>query len=255
VYREEVTYEEIDTEGNIVYQDSTYDFISFRYDQNLETVGSGINFKLGAIYKPADWIRLGAAIHSPTYFYEMHDDYSTSLRAVLEGFDETFDSPQGVFDYKVTTPFRAMGSVAFIIMQYGLLSMDYEFVDYSMAKLNSTTYKFSVENDVIRNKYTQAANLRFGTEWKYGPLALRGGYAIYGSPFAKDVATADTDLATDIISFGLGFRQDGYFADLGYSRATRGEFFRPYTLQNQIVQGATYEPAAANIQLTLGVKF
>ncbi len=255
VYNEEVTYEEIDVDNTIIYEDSTYDFKSFKLNQDLNTVGSGINFKFGAIYKPAEWVRLGAAIHSPTYFYEMHDDYSTSIRSVLQGYDETFQSPQGAFDYQVTTPFRAMGSIAFIIMEYGLVSMDYEIVDYSMAKLNSTNYKFRNENEVIKNKYTQAANLRFGTEWKYGPLSVRGGYALYGSPFAKDVATSETDLSTDMISFGLGYRQEGYFVDLGYAQAKRGEFYRPYKLQDQIVDGATYKSAATNIQLTLGARF
>jgi hypothetical protein len=58
-YEEESTWEEKDN------QDTIPNFTSFQYNQDLKTTGSGINLKFGAIFRPADAIRIGVAIHSP----------------------------------------------------------------------------------------------------------------------------------------------------------------------------------------------
>ncbi|MBK9525213.1 MAG: hypothetical protein IPO39_10770 [Bacteroidetes bacterium] len=59
-YVENTTFEEIDRENIIDTLNQ------FQFDQNLTTHGFGFNFKFGLIYKAADWVRLGATVHTPT---------------------------------------------------------------------------------------------------------------------------------------------------------------------------------------------
>ena len=55
-------------------------------------------------------------------------------------------------------PFRAMGGLAFVFSQYGLVSADYEFNDISTARISATGFSFADVNNEIRRKYT-ATNL------------------------------------------------------------------------------------------------
>ncbi len=43
----------------------------------------GINFKMGMIFKPVEYVRLGLAVHTPT-FYTLEDRYSTQLQLMLK---------------------------------------------------------------------------------------------------------------------------------------------------------------------------
>ncbi|RMG78584.1 MAG: hypothetical protein D6707_09630, partial [Bacteroidetes bacterium] len=56
-------YQEVKNE-----QDTVYYFNSFTYATSLTTAGNGFNFKVGAIARVSDWMRVGAAWHSPTIF-------------------------------------------------------------------------------------------------------------------------------------------------------------------------------------------
>ena len=61
-YEMERSYTESDT------QDSIADFSSFTKTDYLKATGNGFNFKFGLLYRPVKWLRLGAAIHTPTFF-------------------------------------------------------------------------------------------------------------------------------------------------------------------------------------------
>ena len=60
-YHEESSYSETDISDTIGY------FKSFTLNEKLHTSGSGFNFKLGMIFRPVDWMRIGTAVHTPTY--------------------------------------------------------------------------------------------------------------------------------------------------------------------------------------------
>jgi len=108
-YEEESTWEEIDDQDTIPY------FDNYVYTTDLRTTGSGFNMKFGMIYKPNDFFRFGAAIHSPTW-YSLTDEYSSSITTDLEdGAIREWDGPEFIpFEYNVNTPFRAIGSLAII---------------------------------------------------------------------------------------------------------------------------------------------
>jgi hypothetical protein len=248
-YVETSTYEEIDA------QDMNGNFKSFRLNNDLKTTGTGINFKLGMIYRANDFVRIGLAVHTPT-FYSMRDEYSGSMNSEFDdGSSYTYNSPSGSFDYELTTPMKAIAGIGFVIGKMGLISADYEFIDYSEAKLNSGDYKFFDENTAIRTKYTAAGNLRIGTEWRYDTYSFRAGYAMYASPFATGQGVSGADQERSVFSLGIGIRDVDYFLDLAYAFSTGKSFYLPYNLSTEQVPGATTEMQTNNITLTFGVKF
>lgn len=253
-YSSETVYRETDTKNRHEH------FISMSRRENLDTKGSGFNLKLGAIVRATDWLRLGAAFHTPTYFSKITDEwrYRMNSELVFDGKVEkrSAESPRGKFDYELTTPMKAIGSATVLFGNMGLISAEYEFADYSGIKLNSSDYKFVDENQAIRDSYTAAHNLRFGTEWRLSNVYFRGGYAIFGSPYRAQV----NDGKGSQISMGLGFRQQDYYIDLAWVGST----FKEVRYMYPVPEGENldfYTPVANQtfdrqlFMLTLGWRF
>jgi hypothetical protein len=234
-YEVERRYTENDT------QDSIANFNSFTMTDNLSASGNGFNVKFGLIYRPAKWLRLGAAIHTPTFF-EMDENYSTTVSSDVFGTQYSAASPQGVFDYSMETPFRAIGSLAFVVGTAGLISADYEFVDYSMARLRSSVYAFDVENEGVQNNLGSVGNIRLGTEWRIDLLSIRGGFAINGNPYAGGYTMDDTRY-----SLGLGLRLKRWSLDLGYMLHRRVGSYEMYDV--------SLTPIAETVSLNHNVMF
>ena len=248
-YESESYYEETDS------RDTIFDFQSFNMTEWVNTHGYGINAKFGLIYRPDDMVRIGVAVHTPTW-YGMHDEYGNTTRSNFDNGDNyAYASDLGLFDYELTTPFRAVGSLAFVIGKAGLISGDYEFVDYSDAELDSHYDPYFDQNNSINRNFGASQNLRFGTEWNYGNMSFRGGYANYGSPFRSSTKPANGDHSRQSYSFGLGFREGGYFLDLGYVYSQTEFLYVPYTLDNNTQPFAENKMRSHNVTMTLGVKF
>lgn len=244
-YFQESTYTESDPDGSIP------GFDNWNYKENLETKGWGINLKLGVIAWPLDWLRVGAAFHTPTLFYGLKDTWYTSIDATLGPDFNRKDSPLGEYEYDISTPLRAIGSVAFIIGKYGTMSADYEYVDYSSARLRAQDYTFASENDVIRGSYTSTTNLRLGTEWRYNNFNFRGGYALYGSPYKDQL----NDQTYTSYSFGLGYSERNFSLDLAYIHGQSSRDYYLYSSPNFTTNATSQTITTSNIVLTTRFKF
>jgi len=257
-YFERTTYTEEDTQKRNKY------FQRFDRTERLNTTGTGINFKLGIIYKPVEFIRLGLAVHTPTYFNKMSDAWSSEMSSVFDTIvvnnESTFSSisPKGTYDYSLTTPFRAIGSVAFIFGKFGLLSVDYEFVDYPGANIRifDTSIASSIDYDAIntanyaiRKKYRGTGNLRLGAELKLAQFSFRGGYGIEGDPYKSSVNNSEGQS----YSFGLGIREKEYNIDLAFTHSKRAEDY--YIYDPSYVQASRNTTQASNLMLTIGFRF
>jgi len=73
-YTEERVYNEEDR------ADEVPAYVNMQFNENLTTTGSGINLKLGLIYRLSQMIRLGAAIHTPTNYGSLVDNFETSMQ-------------------------------------------------------------------------------------------------------------------------------------------------------------------------------
>ena len=244
LYNEQSVYQEVDA------QDSIKGFKSFSLTQNLTTRGTGANFKFGMIVKVTDWLRIGGAIHTPTVLH-LSDSYNSSMQSNLDSA-KTYSatSPDGSFNYTVTTPFRVLGSVGLVISKNALLNAEYEYVDYTNAQLNSSPNVFSDVNNAIRSKYTAAGNIRVGGEIRFDPIAFRIGYAFYGSPF-KDGENMNASRSS--YTAGIGFRENNYFLDFAYvlTKYTAYDYLYDPTLVSSVKNDYT----SSSFMLTCGVKF
>lgn len=218
-------------------------FASLTQRDFLETKGTGFNARIGVIYKPVDALRIGASIQTPTY-HQFTETYNSSLTA-------QFDKPvkvdnqsyttasssldPNIFDYAVTTPFRATGGVAAVIGKYGFLSGDVEYVNYASANLSNYNnegvtgnYNFGPDNDAIDNLYKSTVNLRVGGELRADIFRVRAGFARYGSPYQNSAV----DQSRTFYTGGVGLRQKNFFLDAAgvYSSGTR--LYSPYSLRN-----------------------
>jgi hypothetical protein len=223
--------------------------------ENIETHGSGIDFKFGIIYKPNDMLRIGAAIHSPTW-YVLHDDFSTEMNSKFdEGFQQNSKSPFGEFDYDYTSPFTAIGSVAFIFGKHGLISGDYQYTDYSDAHFDSPSESFSQVNSTIQRKYTGVHTLRLGGELIVEDVTFRAGYSMSTSPLNEVYRAGSHDYSKQSFSGGVGFRPGNMFFDLGYVYTMSDQYYQQYTLDDIDVPGSKNTNISSNIVATFGIKF
>lgn len=249
-YFEESRYTEEALADSVGY----YEFSSFAVRQNLEARGTGFNFKFGVIFRAQDWLRLGASIHTPTYF-NMRENWKTRTDSYFENGDYYSSvSPYGEYEYRLNTPFRAGGNIAFIIGKIGLISADYEYVDYSNAKFRTTRYvgawdDYQDVNYDIREFYTSANNIRIGTEWRVDNITFRAGYALYGSPYKSGI----NDGERTSITGGVGYRERHFFIDFAYVYTKTNEDY--YLYDKSYVNPVKNETIMNSIVGTLGFRF
>jgi hypothetical protein len=188
-------------------------FNYFSYDEHLTTKGTGVNFKTGLIYKPFYFLRLGVAVHSPTFF-TLDDYYDTYMEASFDDVGRNYSySPSLYQKYGFNTPGKFLGSVAFFIKKFAILSFDYEMIDYSWANYDDAfNFDIDYQNRIIDYTYTAAHNFKFGAEYRYNIFSFRAGAAYYGSPFKSELQ----DGHTVSYSGGVGFNYGVFFLDLAY---------------------------------------
>lgn len=192
---------------------------NFAWTEKLTTSGSGVNIKLGAIYRVNNLLRLHGAWHSPSSI-SLTDAWTTSIDSEFKDGSKYNSSSEGVYQYRLKTPGRVFLGAAFIIGKFGLISADYEMVNYSNARLRQSNsflddYDFKAENTTIEALYRNANNVRVGTEWRISEIfRVRGGYAFQQNPFAKGATNYTSNITT--YSGGLGYRGDHLFVDVGY---------------------------------------
>jgi len=250
-----VRYEEVKTLQESDDNDLIADFNSFSFKEYLETRGSGINFKVGVLFAPLPWVRLGGSVHTPTFF-DLTDNYYTNISSSFQDPNKShkIDSYYGTFNYEINSPFRANGSIGFIIAKQALINIDYEYVDYSLSRLRSTDYGFFDENDNIRNEYKPCHNIKLGLEYRFGPLAFRAGGAYYDSPYSLNHINSGSNAM--VYSGGLGLRSDYMYFDVSYSYISANSTYFMYEgFENATSPATDISMARSRIVTTLGFKF
>lgn len=214
-------------------------FISWTQREYLSTSGLGINAKIGFTAFPAKWLRLGIAFHTPS-IYAVEESWYTITSAVFSDGSESYTSPHSMYSYTLTTPYHANASAAFIFGNFGMISVDYEFMDYSTMSASASDYNYTYLNDNINKTYGLTSNIRVGTEWRLQNWCFRGGYAMYGSPFGID----KSELRTNYYSCGLGYTYHRFTIDAAYVFGQRKNSYDLY--QQYSMYKAFYTNASGN---------
>lgn len=196
------------------------------YSQFQNTKSDGFNARLGIIYKIVEYVRVGAAITTPT-FLTVNDTFSEGLTNNLSGGQKYSNGPvEYPLTYTMRTPFKASSGLSIFLGNIGFITGDVEYIDYSSTHINSNDdYTNTYDNGIIKSTYKSAVNLRGGAEIKVTNfIALRGGYAIQGTP----LKTGGTD--TKILTGGLGYRFGSYYVDAAFMNIKGTQNVLPYSI-------------------------
>lgn len=253
----------------------------FGLDSYKTMNGSGFNFKAGLIVKPINELRIGVAVHTPTYYDITQKewaavDYGYSS-GYNNGYEETNQGYMSVIDWKLRTPWRLMAGVAGVIGNKAILSADYE---YRAVQDITTKPRRGGEYDMINgdiDTYYQAANiLRLGAEYRLDKSwSVRAGYSYETSPVksrvldnevaiytsgADDFGTTPSytlDKSTQYVSCGLGYKYKNIYLDAAYVYRHRSSDYHPYTPNNytQTPPQSSISDNAHNIVLSFGVRW
>lgn len=261
-YEKENTY----TESEYLYMNEPDDAINEMSTRTtLEVRGTGISGTFGLIARPADFLRLGISATTPTY-YGMREESSEDLLTSFNNWEYavTADSSiilQDYYDeyfsesrYNITTPFKLTTGAAFFVGKIGFISADIDFIDYSTAKLKSSDFNVSEDNNSIKTLYQNTINFRVGSEIRLDAFRLRGGYSYEGDPYVA----SGSDNSIKKISAGLGYRNREFFVDVSAVHAKWNTSRSPYTFTEpnaDLSPTAFTENKNLNVSVTFGVNF
>ncbi len=197
----------------------------WEYQELLTVEGSGVNFKVGINLALTNWLRAGVAYHTRSRI-GFTDEYSTKIRSDFKD-GESFDSssPFNRLEYVVLTPSRLIASGAFILGKMGIITADYERVDYGSGMLKPQAlsgpdpYNFETENEAASQLYNLSHAARVGCEFRIQQnWRLRAGAGMETSPFSP-AAEIDTDASRYTGSMGFGYRTNAWYASATYRRS------------------------------------
>lgn len=203
---------------------SNYTISRIQFDNELYTYGTGLSFQLGAIAKVTDGLRLGLAYESPTW-YRLSDEFTQKLTGVSANTsgelapDVVNPNITNYYDpYKLQTPSKWTGSMAYVFSKRGLISIDYAVKDYSKTQFKpaNDTY-FRGLNNSLNTLLNNATELRMGAEYKFQAWSLRGGYRLEQSPYKNKTTIGDLRG----YSTGVGYNFGGTKLDLSYATFKR----------------------------------
>lgn len=265
-FKREVEFKETDATNN-----PNNEFAYMHYKESFRSNGVGVGAKLGAIYKPAEFWRLGLAIHTPQ-FISFRDEIRSQMTTNTEGYagtiTETSDNLNsgnaGERDYILQTPMRIIASGSYVFRevsntkkQRAFVSADIEYVNYRGARFRkydgegeAISGYYDEVNKAIKNYYKGNFNFKLGGELKFDPIMIRAGIAYYGSPYAS----ADLKANRFVTSVGLGYRSYGMFFDITVSRASINDVAFAYRLVDKANTFATHTGSLTNVVATLGLK-
>ena len=198
------------------------------FENSLTTNGSGFSFQFGAIAKLTSELRAGLSYNSPTW-YRISEELVQGINSNNADPDIGFiNNVVNIYpEYKLQTPGKITGSLAYIFGKKGLLSFDYAVKDYSSVKFRPTTdISFSNLNTDIGDALTTASTYKFGGEYRYKQLSFRGGYRFEESPYKDDNNYGDLTG----YSLGLGYSFGDFNLDLAFSQAERDINHQLYTV-------------------------
>ena len=205
--------------------------------RSYQAHGAGFTGKIGIIYKPSKWVRLGAAFHTPG-IYLYNDKVATSFR----NNDSIYSSPyyDTFFRSRLQTPLKASASIGIHLGKYGIFGLDYQFTNFQntrvgrdkTAAINSKTGIYLRDQHVIRGGFEIRP-----IDW----FSLRIGAGYYSPYTSQNMADAllynDTD--TEIgyytdggsysINCGIGFKFNIQYLDFAYVYQAHHGTYHPYS--------------------------
>jgi len=259
---------------------NTYYFQNATYSYDYSAHGEGLYAKIGIIYLPVSFVRLGLAIQTPT-FYEMSESWTIASETNISSYYHSASGvPTWTNDYDFIAPGLVNLGAAVTIGDRGLVSADYEISNYSRMKYMSDSEDYLYETDYfyevnrLNRLFCGASHsLRLGAEYRINPaISVRAGYNVTTSPLKyyidSEGYTVDADeydanfsyyesgkasldemhhfnMPTRSFSAGIGWSSsDSFFLDAAFKSVSCPiSYYSPYPEYHTINSGLTYTPS------------
>lgn len=270
-----VTPEYIDQYGNVVVDPETYfQHLKYRFDYSASM--DGIYGKIGFIYLPVPFLRVGGAIQTCT-LYTIEERWGVSGETK---FANSFDplsstSPWSETGYQYRSPWSLNLGAALTVGHYGMISVDYEMTDFSMMKYSiiedyDSDYTYTEDFIYGLDKVNRLNKIFCGVseEWRLGvelkpipSISLRAGYSIKTDPERYFEGDTDGYLNIDaaFYSDNFDFYEENFdilygrkYYDrpvktysLGFGYASSGPFFMDFALRRTYFPYTYNSPYAA----------
>jgi hypothetical protein len=240
---------------------------------SMSTTGAGMNFNIGAIYTPIDFMRIGLAYHTPTLF-ALSDVGSSELdfNAYSVGYITT---PTNTLDYQLLSPSQLNASLGLIVGNKGLVSAEYVLTNYTGMRFyddNGESAEYMDENQRIKEYLNNSRTIKIGGEYKVtSNIALRAGYANESNAVVPNsvkymlpnTTRSNTEYfihnQTNYYTCGIGYRESSWYIDMAYMAKVIDETFYPYSASilptDLQPQSASVITTNNNIILTFGLRF
>ncbi len=262
------------------YTPETGDRSFYTKEDNFRTTGTGVDFKLGIIARPFDGVplRIGAAVHTPTR-YALKDvadcvllsDLDYDLNEEVEYYDVYTPDGGSLTEYTIVTPWKYNVSLGYTVGSKLAIGAEYEFSDYSTAKIKDYAGTELGEADEVLTKQFMKGVHTIRAGFEYNPLrwlAIRGGYnhvtqsmddgAYKVIPYeGPNSVRTDTEYANpkalNVYTAGLGFRGGMFYADVTYQFKKQWEDFFPF--DNTALEATSVKNVRHQVLFTLGLRF
>ncbi len=128
--------------------------------------------------------------------------------------------------------------------------------NYNKALFNDSLNTFKDRNKDIETNNTTGVIFRSGGELYIDQIFLRGGVAIYSSPFSNKEYYKDANQARQFYTLGIGYQTKKFSLDLGYIYGITKSYFTPYTTEkSDSYYSATNKSISNQILLTFINRF
>lgn len=256
--------------------------------------GVGVNFKLGVTYRPIQNLRIGVAVHTPTY-YSLDREYQGA--AASNSFSNNPDynpgenefpkpndnreipleavSPQLIdsdeFGWSFTSPTKLLLGASYTFGRWGVLSVDYQRDWYNHMRLKDSPIGGQEDyKATMKSTFKGTNTLRVGLEVKPLPMvSLRGGFGYTGSSLQNEMTVLSSPItnSTTYYSAGIGFMLSrSTYLDFAYSYQTSKStdynlfYVDEYSSNNELLSSDVSDYFSTgiirhNAILTFGVRF
>lgn len=245
----------------------------------MRTEGTGIDLKLGAIFRPIEDspFRFGFAVHTPTW-YELTDFYDSDVYSeitykgekepgVIEEYVSDYVGGETIQDYKLITPWKFNLNMGTVVAGSMALGAEYEYTDYSTSKLRYVDgYDMDNQNQYMKEDLKGVHTIRLGMETKLSDaFSVRAGYN-YSTSVFKDNAykalnwndmRADVDynnkFEQNTFTVGFGYRSRIFYVDAAYKYNMYKSDF--YSFSDEALQATKVDNERHQLLVTLGARF
>ena len=280
----EVYYTEdlFDTDGVYYENNSAKNITSsnYQYYTFYNMRGIGFNGKFGFIARLTDFLRLGATIHTPTFFtIDQTMDASIDNKFVINGINtvEEFQITPAVATntIKIRTPWNFQVGASYVAGSRAIISADYQYTAYNNMKMcehNGDDYP--IENAFYKACFKAGHTVKVGAELRAtNALSLRAGYSMQFSPIEAELKEVNTEVPTagmqtaymlpgnaSYYSCGAGYKFKSCYLDFAYQHYTQKSDMFAYspifTGETSLVPASSEVKTKQNsITFTFGFKF